>query len=115
MNAKGDGNFVTHVEDSWFGPLSQADIDHLKKGKPPGNDRIWIRHLVPPTTSAEGPGWVVLMINDKVPVEAVGPMPSSDHAERERRARSVGVLHGSVAPLRPRGELPAPPKESSSV
>jgi hypothetical protein len=84
-------------------------IERAYRADQPPTPRARIRQLVQPTTSAEGPGWVVLIINDKVPVEAVGPMPSSDDAEGERRARSEGVPHGSVAPLRPRGELPGLP------
>lgn len=67
--------YVAHVEDSLFGPLSEKDADYLRKNAPPGlPTRFWIRQLAPPTFFPEGRGWVVLMIEDKVPTDAVGPL-----------------------------------------
>jgi hypothetical protein len=101
--------FVAHVEGSWYGPLSEQDVEQLKKGKPPGSTLFWIRRLIPPSMFPEREGWVVLMIEDKRPVDAVGPLGDDSDAQAELRARSHHVLHGSVAPLRPRAQLPGIP------
>jgi hypothetical protein len=98
------------VDDPWFGPLSEKEADYLRKNAPPGSPTVfWIRKLSPPTVFPEGRGWVVLMIEDKVPTDAVGPLGTEQDAEGERQARSGGVVHGSVEPLRPREELPGLP------
>jgi hypothetical protein len=102
--------YVARVEGTWFGPLSEKDADYLRKNAPPGSPtRFWLRQLAPPTFLPEGRGWIVLMINDKLPTDAVGPLGSKQDAEGEEEARSHGVLHGSVSPLRPREELPGLP------
>jgi hypothetical protein len=107
---EGAVRFVARVQGSWFGPLSERDADYLRKNAPPGSPtRFWIRQLAPPTVFAEGRGWVVLMIEDKVPTDAVGPLGTEENAEEELKAHSHGVLHGSVSPLRPREELPGLP------
>jgi hypothetical protein len=49
------------------------------------------------------------MIEDKFPVDAVGPLGTEQDAEGELEARSHHVVHGSVEPLRPREELPGLP------
>lgn len=101
--------YVAEVDGSWFGPLSESDADYLRKTAPPGSPTFWIRKLAPPTVFPVGRGWVVLMINDKVPTDAVGPLGTETDAEGERHAHSGGVAHGSVEPLRPREELPGLP------
>jgi hypothetical protein len=89
---------------------SEKDAGYLRKNPPQGSPtRFWIRQLVPPTVFAEGRGWVVLMIEDKVPIYAVGPLGPEQGAEGELEALSHGVVHGSVRPLRPREELPGLP------
>ena len=81
--------YVALVEGSWFGPLSEKDADYLRKNPPQGSPtRFWIRQLVPPTVFAEGRGWVVLMIEDKVPIYAVGPLGTEQDAEGELEALS---------------------------
>ena len=52
---------------------------------------------------------LVLVIEDKVPTDAVGPLGTEQDAEGELEALSHGVVHGSVEPLRPRVELPGLP------
>jgi hypothetical protein len=102
--------YVAQVQGSWFGPLSEKDADYLRKNAPPGSPTwYWIRQLVPPTFFPGGRGWVVLMIEDKLPVDAVGPLGTEQDAEGELEARSHDVVHGSVEPLRPREEVPGLP------